>query len=155
MKSVEENLAQLPYACYGVLKQDESLILIKKGESGYRPTHMKLDEGGEFKTMSDFADALNDEKRTSKAQRKAMEWGSQFGWGHGLSDASRYDVNGKIIMDKDASIHAVCKLINSKGEFLYRMFGESLAKSWKLAIEHTGTQDECNKFMEENKIQNN
>lgn len=36
----------------------------------------------------------------TKAQRKAMEWGSQFGFESGLADSERYDKNGKYLKTK-------------------------------------------------------
>lgn len=37
MKTAQENIANLPNYCYGVLLVDNSLIRIKAGESGYYP----------------------------------------------------------------------------------------------------------------------
>lgn len=91
-----KNLEQLPYTCYGVLMSENIVISIQKGDSGYTPlSQLKPDE--KYKTVEEIANALNEEKKITKAQRSAMEWGSQFGWDHGLADTSRYNENGVII----------------------------------------------------------
>lgn len=101
MKTAQENIAQLPVECWGILPADQSLIKITAGESGYRPTKGDkkwLEQGLKLhgvKTTDELADVLNKTSGITKAQRKAMEWGSMFGWGHGLADPDRYDEEGK------------------------------------------------------------
>lgn len=101
MKTAQQNIAKLPAQCFGVLLLDQSLIKIKAGESGYyplttmTPSPEKMMKGEGCKTMSELADKFNAGDGVTKAQRKAMEWGSQFGWESGLADPERYDENGK------------------------------------------------------------
>ncbi len=105
----------LPESCYGMLLVDNSLIIINALESGYhkvvtQPTkaflEQELGKNGDpvgfinsaqdmAEAMNDFIDMINSEKGVTKAQRKAMEWGSQFGWSHGLSNPDSYDEDGR------------------------------------------------------------
>ncbi len=101
-KSAKEIRESLPSECWGVLPEDQSLIRIIAGESGYFPTKGKetwIQQGlrvNEVKTTSELADKLNAKSGITKAQRKAMEWGSMFGWEHGLSNPDRYNEDGTI-----------------------------------------------------------
>jgi hypothetical protein len=110
----------LPESCYGILLVDSSLIIINVLESGYRkvahqPDNKFLEHELGKRSMknegcgvgairnhidrqaatSDFANQLNAEKGVTIQQRKAMEWGSQFGWSHGLSNPDNYDNDGR------------------------------------------------------------
>lgn len=86
-------ISQLPLTCYGTHPTDQSLVLLKAGETGYWPT-----EGytlGPFKTWDEVADVLNDQRGVSKAQRAAMEAGSVFGFDVPGADPANYDSNGR------------------------------------------------------------
>lgn len=72
MDQLESNLAKLPEHCYSVLLTDDSLILIKRGETGYYPA----DTGHK----ADLANFLNARMGVTPAQRMAMEIGSMAGF---------------------------------------------------------------------------
>lgn len=84
---------KLPEACHDLLLENNTLITIKRGESGYYPTG--------HETTSDEVDALNEEIGITKAQRAAMEWGSQFSWSSMLANPDNYDENGKPYCEKN------------------------------------------------------
>ncbi len=104
----------LPESCYGILLVDNSLIIINSYESGYyKVTNQPDDEfllqelrkKGEpcgfinslmdrAQAMNDFANQLNAEIGITIQQRRAMEWGSQFGWKTPLSYPDSYDEEG-------------------------------------------------------------
>ena len=101
MNTAQQNIALLPAWCWGVLPEDKSLIRIKAGETGYYPLDMALtiDSKKVFPkdmTTDEIADELNKEKGITKGQRRAMEWGSIFGWGHGASNPEKYDEKGNL-----------------------------------------------------------
>jgi len=118
MKTAQQNISEQPAECWHVNNIDGTLIKIVCGERGYRtlttmspsPEEMMAREG--FKTMTEFADHLNETDGVSKAQRAAMAWGSMFGWSHGLADVDRYEEDGtpklteeqKATRDKDHRI---------------------------------------------------
>ncbi len=86
--TAKENLLKLPEWCFGVLLVDNSLITIKAGEMGYYKPNVTPDRiiSTEGKSVDEIADALNEEYGVTKAQRKAMEYGSQFGWEVGFAN---------------------------------------------------------------------
>lgn len=104
MKIAKENISKLPEKCFGRLLEDNSVIEIRVGEIGYYPLNKGHVEDGMklygCKTTEDFVNTLNKESGITIAQRMAMEWGSQFGWEHGLSNPDRYDEEGNIIKEK-------------------------------------------------------
>lgn len=65
----------LPEYCYSRLLTDSMLILIRRGDRGYYPSH-----GGTVKANDEIVDELNANRGITKAQRMAMETGSMFGW---------------------------------------------------------------------------
>ena len=94
--SAKNNIEKLPEECYGVLLRDYSLIKIKAGEMGYYAigqwyAQRELQAG---KKIDDICDELNAELGVTRAQRAAMEWGSQFGWETPLSNPENYDEEG-------------------------------------------------------------
>ena len=108
MKTTQEIIAKLPAECWGVLPSNQTIIKIKAGEMGYYPLKYDLNDNGGFtkvgifqitsdkpQTADALADWMNEENGITKAQRKAMEWGSQFGWDHGLANPEAYDVSGR------------------------------------------------------------
>jgi hypothetical protein len=107
--TAQQNIARLPKWCYGVLLTDKSLIIIKAGEIGYRPvkTYSSLNEAFalfDVKNTDELANKLNREMGVTLRERKAMEWGSQFGWDHKLSMPEAYDDEGK------PSLHLTAKI---------------------------------------------
>lgn len=100
MKTAKEIICALPDWCYGVLPVDKSLIIIKAGESGYWPANHHIPQPAKIKTADQIADELNAQRKITKAQRKAMEYGSMFGWGTGGADPDNYNENGNPIKTK-------------------------------------------------------
>lgn len=100
MKTAKENIALLPDQCFGVLLTDKSLIKIKAGESGYYPLKHMSPSAEEmmkrygFKTMEGYCNDLNKKDGVTLQQRKAMEWGSQFGWETRLADPTQWTEDG-------------------------------------------------------------
>lgn len=82
-------MRNLPEFCYAVLPSDESkLIVIRAGETGYYPVDPLSDV-----YLCD-AEKNNELLGVTKAQAKAMQAGSMFGFHTPASDPSRYDENG-------------------------------------------------------------
>lgn len=94
----DDDPSGLPWSCYGTHPTDGTLILMKRGSSGYWEA-----EGyamGACDTWSAVADLLNASRGVSKAQRAAMEAGSMFGFDTAAADPSRYDEAGEFISNK-------------------------------------------------------
>lgn len=70
--TLQANLAKLPELCYSVNPLDESVILIKRGETGYFP--------GKTGHRADLVPFLNARMGVTPAQRVAMEIGSMMGF---------------------------------------------------------------------------
>lgn len=87
----EPSIYPLPEVCYSTLPSTGELIIINRGESGYKQTgpQMGSTEGGQL-----LADKLNRKLGVTKAQEAAMLAGSMFGWGTPAADPSCYDKNG-------------------------------------------------------------
>lgn len=68
---------RLPEQCYSTLPSDGSLILLKRGESGYFQTAWSRDDPERNRRTADY---LNQKRGVSKAQEEAMTFGSLFGW---------------------------------------------------------------------------
>jgi hypothetical protein len=103
MNSAKTNISKLPEQCFGVLMIDESLIVIKAGESGYWPAHHGSDNLKNYKdaaatvreTTEELCDRLNAEEGVTRGQRKAMEYGSMWGWEIPLADPDNYFPDGE------------------------------------------------------------
>lgn len=89
-KSLKEALipvSELPDMCYGVLPSDCSIIIIKKGETGYYLTnkgyeqeYADIDDWNEKNDKADeIADRLNDQLGVTPEQRMSMELRSMNG----------------------------------------------------------------------------
>lgn len=103
MKTAQEIIASLPAKCFGVLPIDQSIVIIKAGESGYyntaQPPASWLKEDG----VEAFVNECNAEDGVTIAQRKAMEHGSMFGWGCGAADPDNWTEDGKHKNEKGAT----------------------------------------------------
>lgn len=77
---------ELPQECFGVLKTTGETIMIRKGEKGYYPQDA---------LQWANADELNQTLGVSKAERKAMEMGSLFGWDIPATNPNIYDEDGR------------------------------------------------------------
>jgi hypothetical protein len=97
MNTAKENISLLPDKCYGVLLMDNSLIVILAGEQGYHPISQPSPVVMGGKSMDEFCNELNKELNVTVQQRKAMEWGSQFGYESTLANPNKYDEHGKPI----------------------------------------------------------
>jgi len=86
--------AELPETCYGVKPDDESLILLKRGERGFWPA-----EGYPLGALPDTgvqADYLNARRGVTPAQRNAMEFGSMFGFDVPGANPAKYGPDGRL-----------------------------------------------------------
>lgn len=103
--TAQENIARLPAKCLGILPATGEVIWIVAGELGFYPLsqtkqdEIRLVKKTKFQTNSEFCDMMNERDGITKAQRKAMEWGSMFGWAHGLAMPEHYNEKGEIIKE--------------------------------------------------------
>jgi hypothetical protein len=100
LSDAQANLEKLPSYCFGKLLSDNIIIRITAGEMGYyQITHQewpkKLAEK-EGKTIDQIIDELNANEGKTIPQRKAMEFGSMWGWGRKLADPDCYFADGTI-----------------------------------------------------------
>ena len=70
-------------------RDQESIMCIKRGESGYDPS--KWDTGDKEQNV-ELADKLNENLGVTPAQRQAMEIGSMAGWDVPGADPSNYEI---------------------------------------------------------------
>ena len=80
----EQMIAALPEVCMSRLLSDNSPILIKRGQEGYRPYNADPDE-------------FNRVTGVTPAQREAMIAGSMFGWDVPGANPENYDEDGRPI----------------------------------------------------------
>ena len=73
-----ELFAKLPEMCYSVLNTTNEIIVVKRGETGYYPTGWE--PAKDRSAAEEWCDLLNERLEITKAQRKAMEVGSMFGF---------------------------------------------------------------------------
>ena len=78
----EQMIERLPEMCMARLMSDNSPILIKRGQEGYRPYNNDPDE-------------FNRVTGVTPAQREAMVAGSMFGWDVPGANPENYDEEGR------------------------------------------------------------
>ena len=83
--------SSLPDLCYANLPSTGELIIITKGESGYKNASSPYDSPERNKEL---AEGHNAEMGITKAQAAAMLAGSMFGWEVPAADPANYDDNG-------------------------------------------------------------
>lgn len=88
--------SSLPEQCYSTLPDTGEVIIINRGESGYRKTDVQGGQGA----MRRFADEMNGKLGVSKAQEAAMIAGSMFGWQVPGADPKNYTEDGKPVPPK-------------------------------------------------------
>lgn len=84
----------LPEKCFSVLNTTNEVIIITRGEDGYRKYY-----DGDIKG-EDIAMQMNQELGVTIGQMKAMTFGSMFGWHIPASNPSMYDEEGNFIKEK-------------------------------------------------------
>jgi hypothetical protein len=71
--------------------------LIKSGEIGYYPVKTFNDPPLQKNETNDqFVDRMNATNGVTKGQRKAMQWGSQFGWHTPGANSDLYNEDGSM-----------------------------------------------------------
>lgn len=88
--------SSLPEKCFSIISTADSVSILTKGESGYRPAGA-IAEG---KTARESADIANHTMGVTKAQEAAMLAGSMFGWATPAADPKNYDDQGQPIKQK-------------------------------------------------------
>lgn len=78
---------KLPEMCYSTLPDDGSLILLKRGESGYFQTEWNQSDPAQNCRIADYR---NQQRGISRAQEQAMSVGSLFGWDKPGADPKAY-----------------------------------------------------------------
>ncbi len=85
-------MAKLPEKCFTILESTGEMIVIKRGEKGYYPQNLENAPWG-----AENKDSLNERMGVTKAQEKAMQAGSMFGWDIPAADPDNYDEEGNYI----------------------------------------------------------
>ena len=78
---------RLPDMCYSTLPSGGTLILLKRGESGYFQTDWNQKDLEKNRRLADY---FNQKRGISKAQEEAMSVGSLFGWDKPGADPKMY-----------------------------------------------------------------
>jgi hypothetical protein len=81
----------LPETCFGVLESTNELIMITRGQMGYSPQRLE-----NAPWDASVVDIVNEQRGVTKAQRRAMETGSMFGWGVRGANPKTWDENGNL-----------------------------------------------------------
>lgn len=93
-KEIEINVDKkgLPEYCFIALKTTGEVVMVTRYQMGYNPTR----EGNEPWYGEETADIVNADRGITKAQARAMEAGSMFGWDIPAADPSMYDKYGML-----------------------------------------------------------
>ena len=83
--------SSLPERCFGVAEATGEIIVLTRGEMGYRPAGARAGDV----SPQEGADALNEALDVTKAQAAAMLAGSLFGWDKPAADPKNYDERGQ------------------------------------------------------------
>jgi len=86
----------LPEKCFSITSATDKIVIITKGEMGYRPAGAHA----EGVTAREGATALNEAMGVTRAQEAAMLAGSMFGWHTPAADPKNYDEQGQPIKPK-------------------------------------------------------
>jgi len=86
----------LPDRCFSITSAADEIVIITKGEMGYRPAGTRA-EGA---TAREGATALNEAMGVTRAQEAAMLAGSMFGWDTPAADPEYYDEQGEPVKFK-------------------------------------------------------
>lgn len=90
--TVEKTFDGLPELCWSVQPSTNELVIIKRGVKGYFP---QREENAKYPVEN--LDILNERLGVTKAQYRAMQSGSMFGWDTPASNPSNYDSEGNWI----------------------------------------------------------
>ena len=85
--------SSLPEKCYSVLAETGTVIILKRGESGYYKTDIPSTSMEESRAL---VDEYNRKLGVTKPQEEAMKAGSMFGFQVPAADPKNYDENGKL-----------------------------------------------------------
>ena len=83
----------LPERCFSVTTMVDKMVILTKGEMGYRIAGVKA----KGVTSREGATAANEAMGVTRAQEAAMLAGSMFGWDTPAADPKNYDEQGKPI----------------------------------------------------------
>ena len=88
--------SSLPKKCYSVCEESNKLIVIERGEPGYRESNVNT----EGVAIREAADEENRKLGVTRKQEAAMLVGCLFGWETHGADPTNLDENGKFIYPK-------------------------------------------------------
>ena len=83
--------SSLPERCFGVAEATGEIIVLTRGEMGYRPAGARAEGVSPWEA----ADAANEALGVTRAQAAAMLAGSLFGWDKPAADPKKYDQRGQ------------------------------------------------------------
>lgn len=83
-------MSKYPDYCFICLKTSNEVVVVHPYTKGYSPTR----EGNQPWYGQETADLANAERGITKAQARAMEMGSMFGWDIPAADPDNYDEEG-------------------------------------------------------------
>ena len=80
--SAQQNIAQLPEWCYDRLLSNNTIVIIRAGESGYYPVnvHPNPYPSNNVDDIEAFINSSNKERGVDYFTRLAMAHGSMWGW---------------------------------------------------------------------------
>lgn len=86
------NMGKLPEKCWIKHPLKDELVMVTKGEMGYRPQRKDV-----MPYTTEHLDYLNQRLGVTKPQQIAMENGSLIGWEEPASDPDNWNENGDFI----------------------------------------------------------